>query len=189
MKLLLKERIKRFSSLFKKKEQTQPLVVKQRVTRKLLGVPLILVLALLGIGMVTAGVVLSTKSGTITLTRPAIVSSLPSALPANAGDFYSFGLNYTNPSNQPQNYTLAYSVSHPSFVSGDVKIRILDNTSAVIAQSAAVAGGSINISDTNRFLQVGELWQGTLTIEFNISAPNATYTQTAQLFGGDDQFR
>jgi len=176
MKLLIRNKLK---------EEKENIFRKMSVKK-----PIFMFLALiLGASLVIAGAVLSSRSGTINVQKATLVSPMPAVINAFAGDFNESGVNYTNQANQPQNYTLMYSIAHPSFVSGDVKLRMLDSSNSLIAQSSTVNSGSINITDTNRQLNQGETFQGKFTVEFNVSAQNGSYTQKVELFGGDDQFR
>jgi len=156
---------------------------------KVYNLPILIVLGLLLAGLVTAGAVLYSIKDTITLTRPTLVSSLPFIQLASAGDYYEYGFNITNTANQANNLTTVYNISMPTLVSGNVKLRLMDNTSTVIVESSTVTGGVVEVRDTNRFLQAGSFFGGIISVEYNISAPNATYTLELSLEGGDDQFR
>ena len=126
--------------------------------KKVYNLPILVVLGLLLAGLVTAGAVLYSIKDTITLTRPTLISSLPPIQLASAGDYYEYGFNITNTANQPNNLTTVYNISMPTLISGNVKLRMMDNTSTVIVESSTAIGGVVEITDTNKFLQTGSFF-------------------------------
>ena len=161
--------------------------------RKLFGIPIALIVAIfLFVGLVGASVTLFWSHNTSVssvVSAKVLSDNVPDTLNAVGGDNYTWNMTFENLANQPENFTLTFSMTNKTGTSikdGDALLKILDGATE-LASSSTVVNNTITAVKYDYTLPGHTNVTITYKIQFNTST-SGNYTLGHRLDQGHFEF-
>lgn len=150
----------------------------------------IVLISLLVSGLVAAGFLIPiqqklTKYNVVAAAT--LVTNMPDSVNASGGDVYEWNWSITMNSNRQQNLTYVFKINTTSTTlsDGEVKLVIKDDSGTVLAENTTVGpDGFITATVKDVLYNPGETKNGTVALQFNLTAEADTYNNYFEVYGG-----